>query len=159
MSGKRHKKRQMIPVQQPDDSLMDQASPGTSIQARFQGEFFSGPIPPPNLLARYNEVVPNGAERILAMAERQGLHREGLEKQVVEGNLKSTKQGNNRAFILALVVVLGGIYLMATGKDGWGFAAIITSLTALVSVFAIAKIEQRKERVEKSANLATGRRR
>ena len=93
------------------------------------------------------------------MAERQGLHREELEKQVVEGNLKSAKQGNNRAFILSLVVVLGGIYLMATGKDGWGFAAIITSLTALVSVFAIAKIEQRKERVEKSANLATSRRR
>jgi hypothetical protein len=48
---------------------------------------------------------------------------------------------------------------MATGKSGWGFAAIITSLTSLVSVFAIAKREQRKERIEKSANLAEGRRR
>ena len=158
MSGKRYKKRHMIPAQQPDRSL-DRDLPIASIETRFQGEYFSGPIPPPNLLARYNEVVPNGAERIMAMAERQSSHREGLEKQVLAGNLDSQKQGNNRAFILSLVIVLGGIYLMATGKSGWGFAAIITSLTSLVSVFAIAKREQRKERIEKSANLAEGRRR
>jgi uncharacterized membrane protein len=158
VSGKRYKKRQMVPTRQLDRTL-DPQSPSTSIEARFQGEYFSGPIPPPNFLARYNEVVPNGAERIMAMAERQSAHREELEKQVVTGNLESQKQGNNRAFVLALVVILGGIYLMATGKSGWGFAAIITSLTSLVSVFAIARREQRKERVEKSTNLAQGRRR
>lgn len=34
-------------------------------------EAFSGPLPPPAMLAQYNDVVPNGAERIMAMAERQ----------------------------------------------------------------------------------------
>jgi hypothetical protein len=48
---------------------------------------------------------------------------------------------------------------MATGKSGWGFAAIITSLTSLVSVFAIAKADQRKERVEKSTALTQRRNR
>jgi len=82
-----------------------------------------------------------------------------MESQVVSGNVTLQKQGNNRAFILALVVILGGIYLMATGKSGWGFAAIITSLTSLVSVFAIAKADQRKERVEKSTALTQRRNR
>lgn len=130
-----------------------------SVTARLQAEFFSGPVPPPSLLARYNDVVPNGAERLMAMAERPSAHRESLEAQVVSGNLAIQKQGNNRAFILALVVILGGIYLMATGKSGWGFAAIITSLTSLVSVFAIAKADQRKERVEKVTALAQRRNR
>ncbi len=93
------------------------------------------------------------------MAERQSAHRETMEAQVVSANLAIQRQGNNRAFILALIVILGGIYLMATGKSGWGFAAILTSLGSLVSVFAIAKADQRRERAEKSANLAERRRR
>jgi uncharacterized membrane protein len=146
VSGKRLKKRSPIPPPAPRQEQ-------TAI-AQLQAEFFSGPIPPPSYLARYNDVVPNGADRILAMAERQSAHRESLEAQVVAGNLQAQKQGNSRAFILSLVVILGGIYLMATGKSAWGFAAIITSLTSLVSVFAIARREQRKERVERSAALA-----
>jgi uncharacterized membrane protein len=40
---------------------------------------FSGPLPPPNLLAQYNEVLPDGANRIVTMAERQAKHRQRLE--------------------------------------------------------------------------------
>jgi len=134
-------------------------SPHPTSITQVQTEFFSGPIPPPSYLARYNDVVPNGADRILSMAERQSVHRESLESKVVDENLKSQRQGQNRAFILALIVVIGGIYLMSKGMSGWGFAAIITSLTSLVSVFAIGKREQRKERVEKSAALANRRQR
>ena len=32
---------------------------------------FPGPLPPPDLLRQYNDVVPGSAERILALAERQ----------------------------------------------------------------------------------------
>ena len=32
---------------------------------------FSGPLPPPSMLAEYNNVVQNGAERIMVMAEKQ----------------------------------------------------------------------------------------
>jgi uncharacterized membrane protein len=124
-----------------------------AVASKFQAAFFSGPVPPPEFLARYNDVVPNGAERLLAMAERQSAHRESLETKALDGNLKVQAQGNTRAFIL------GGIYLMATGKSGWGFASIITSVTALISVFAIAKSDQKQERVDKASTLAERRRR
>ncbi len=32
---------------------------------------FQGPLPPPELLEAYNKIIPNGAERIVAMAEKQ----------------------------------------------------------------------------------------
>jgi uncharacterized membrane protein len=153
VSGKRYKKRRMIPATSTDLEPTKATQSTSSITAKYQAEFFSGPLPPPSLLARYNDVVPNGAERLMVMAERQSIHRESMEAQVVSGNVALQKQGNNRAFILALVVILGGIYLMATGKSGWGFAAIITSLTSLVSVFAIAKADQRRERLEKATAL------
>ena len=43
-------------------------------------EAFSGPIPPPDLLEKYNNIIPNGADRILAMAEQQQAHRQFMEK-------------------------------------------------------------------------------
>lgn len=148
MSGKRYKKS-LLPQNQ------DPARTASLTQVR--GYHFSGPLPPPELLARYNQVIPNGAERILAMAERQSAHRESLESKVVDGNLAIQKSGSWRAFVLALVVILGGIYLMAAGRDAWGFAAILTSLVSLISVFFIGRSTQKKERVEKSEALQTRR--
>jgi uncharacterized membrane protein len=52
-------------------------------QTQLIQQTFSGPIPPPTLLAEYNKVVPNAAERILAMAEKQSEHRQFLEKKVI----------------------------------------------------------------------------
>jgi len=120
--------------------------------SRIQAEYFSSPLPPPSVLARYNDVIPGGADRILAMAERQSAHRESLEASIVHGNLEMQRRGSNRAFALALIIILGGIYLMATGKNAWGFAAIITSLVSLVSVFAITYSKQNAERRDKSGD-------
>jgi len=129
------------------------------VQSRIETEIFSGPIPPPNLLAKYNDIIPNGADRILAMAERQSAHRESLESKVVNGNLSNQKTGTIFGFILCLVVILGGVYIMAIGRNGWGFAAILSALASLATVFAVSRSQQRKERVEKSEALASRRRR
>jgi hypothetical protein len=71
LGGKRYKNRQIIPPRP------NSPQPGTI--TRVQASYFAGPLPPPEVLARYNDVVPNGADRILSMAERQGAHRESLE--------------------------------------------------------------------------------
>jgi uncharacterized membrane protein len=46
---------------------------------------FSGPIPHPELLAQYDQIIPKGADRILKMAERQSEHRQYLEKWSIVG--------------------------------------------------------------------------
>ncbi|MHB1701679.1 MAG: DUF2335 domain-containing protein [Acidobacteriaceae bacterium] len=121
--------------------------------AQIQAAFFSGPLPHPDLLAKYNDVIPNGAERIMAMAERQSAHRESLEALVVKGNLASQTRGSYFAFILALVCIAGGFSLVYTGRSGEGISAIIISIASLVSVFIYSKHEQKKERVEKALAL------
>jgi uncharacterized membrane protein len=158
VSGKRYKKRQIIPSRQEKPSPV-QTNESTGVTAKIQAEYFSGPLPPPSLLARYNDLIPNGAERILAMAERQSAHRESMEAQVVTGNLAIQKQGAYLAFILSLVIILGGIFLMCMGKDAYGFASIVTSIAGLASAFIYSKHEQRKERTEKAAALDARRHR
>ncbi|MFP5205242.1 MAG: DUF2335 domain-containing protein [Acidobacteriota bacterium] len=115
-----------------------------------QSVSFSGPLPHPALLAKYNETIPNGAERIMAMAERQGAHRENLERMVVEGNVKSQARGTTYAFILCLVALVGGFALLFTGRNGAGLASIISALAALASAFIYGRYKQSKERADKS---------
>jgi uncharacterized membrane protein len=33
------------------------------------GTYFAGPLPPPQILEKYNSIVPGSAERIIKMAE------------------------------------------------------------------------------------------
>ncbi|RTL48857.1 MAG: DUF2335 domain-containing protein [Sphingobacteriales bacterium] len=54
---------------------------------------FSGPIPPPEILKGYNEVVKNGGERIVAMAEKQSNHRMQLDDYVIREELKQSRMG------------------------------------------------------------------
>jgi uncharacterized membrane protein len=103
-------------------------------------------------------VIPNGAERIMAMAERQGAHRESLEAKVVEGNVASQARGSHYAFIICLITIVGGFVLIGMGKNIYGVSAVIGSLATLAGVFVIAKREQGKERVEKSVALEKRRR-
>ena len=41
---------------------------------------WTSPIPPPSELANYNNVIPNGAERIIALVENEQAHRIAYEK-------------------------------------------------------------------------------
>ncbi len=133
--------------------------PNTAIATlTHQSVTFSGPLPPPALLAKYNEVVTNGAERIMAMAERQSAHRESIEALVVAGNVASQKRGSIFAFILCLIALTGGFALLFTGRNGAGWASIISSLAVLAGVFIYGKNEQRKERIDKANALAERRR-
>lgn len=50
-----------------------------------------GPLPPPAILADYNAIVPDAAERILAMAERQNEHRISMEAGLLDHQTRNEK--------------------------------------------------------------------
>lgn len=115
---------------------------------------YTGPIPPPGMLVKYNEAVPGAADRILVMAERQSVHREAIESKVVDAGIKSQARGSWFGFIVSMTAVVGGIYLIKLGKSSEGLTAIIGSLAALAGVFVYGKRKESKELKEKSDALA-----
>ena len=115
---------------------------------------FSGPLPPPEILEKYNQAMPGLAERIISMAEQQGRHRQEIEKTVINSNAFVQKVGPFLGFIVAMTAVIGGIVLILKGKDGYGLAAIITALASLAGVFIYGKKQQRKNLDEKAQDLA-----
>jgi uncharacterized membrane protein len=114
---------------------------------------FSGPLPPPEILIKYNDVVPNGGERIIEMAEKQQNHRISLEKFALESDAKRANLGLILGFILALLVAVGGIWIVLMGKDIAGLSMIFVPLAALVGVFITAQRVRKAEREARNKTL------
>jgi uncharacterized membrane protein len=110
---------------------------------------FSGPLPPPNILKQYNEALPNGAERVMVMAENQSKHRQGMESKVIDADIKARKRGQNYAFILASLFILAGSGLVFLGKNIEGFSMIGIAAGTLGAAFIVGKTQQKQERIEK----------
>src|SRR5208283_2804135 len=59
----------------------------------------SGPLPDPKELAAYNGIIPNGADRIMKMAEAQSNHRIQIETCVVTSQQKLEARGQSYGLI------------------------------------------------------------
>lgn len=96
---------------------------------------FTGPLPPPSLLASYDQVAPGLADRIVTMAEKQAVHRQGIECKLVEGSIFAAKAGMVCGLVVALAVLLTAGWI-ATHGGAWPGALLgVGDLTALVTVF------------------------
>jgi uncharacterized membrane protein len=107
---------------------------------------YSGPIPPASQLAQYGQIREDFPDRILKLAESNALHRQGLEARVVFGNLDAQKRGQWFAFILSLVVIGVGAWLVYNGKTSTGLWVIFGDVLILAGVFIGVRWIQKKER-------------
>ena len=115
---------------------------------------FTGPLPPPSLLKEFNEAIPDGANRIMIMAENQSDHRIDVEKIVITSQQKQSARGQIFGFIICLLGMLLALIMIL--KDNIAMASVFfgVDLLAMVSLFVIGKSVQRKDLVQKDkANL------
>lgn len=125
-----------------------------------QSVTFAGPIPPPDLLRAYNEIVPEGANRILAMAEAQSAHRIDLEATVIKGDNRRANWGLGAGFTIGSLILALSFVLVLYGHDTAGTILGTTDLTALVGVFVYgtrARRQERQRRDEKNQALVRRR--
>ncbi|EIJ38524.1 putative membrane protein [Galbibacter orientalis DSM 19592] len=110
----------------------------------IQHRSHSGPLPDPETLIKYNSVIPNGADRIMKMAENQQAHRISIENRVVASQSAQSKLGQVFGLIIGLVGIGCGTFLAATGEPTIGGIIAGGTVVSLVSVFVIGKSAQRK---------------
>lgn len=113
----------------------EQSQPAFEVEERSRfvaaAEFHLGPLPHPDHYERYAALIPNGAERIIAMAEREQNQRHLMERA-----------GMASAFALALAFLIAGSALVMNGHD-WAGAIIVTStVVALVGVFITGRLPE-----------------
>jgi len=96
---------------------------------------FSGPLPPPSLLKDYDAICKGAANRILVLAEKEQEHRHTIENKAIDGAISKDKRGQNYALIVALVTLIGAIFLIARGHSITGSILVGGTLTSLVYIF------------------------
>lgn len=84
----------------------------------------SGPIPPPQVLRQYDGIVPNGADRIVRLAEDQIHHRHSMEAR-----------GQAFTFVLAITTLIGGVATIALGHSPEGLVPLVAAIAGLGGLF------------------------
>lgn len=100
---------------------------------------FIGPMPPPDLIAAYEEIHPGAAAFFFTSTERQALHRQALEAKVIHASVQNERVGMWLGFVLALVMTLCGTFLIHEGKDPQGLAIVAATLATLCGVFVYSR--------------------
>ena len=116
-------------------------------------EVWSGPIPPPEALQKYEELVPGAANRILEMAEGQTAHRLQIEKTVIRGDSWRSLLGLIFGFILSVTGLLGGIYIIDNGHDWAGGVLVGLDLVGLAGCFVYGSRSRRAEREQNAEEM------
>ncbi|MBF0456849.1 MAG: DUF2335 domain-containing protein [Nitrospirae bacterium] len=120
------------------------------------GAVYSGPIPPASEFAKYEEALPGAADRILKMTEIQGLHRQELEKKVIDIESRNSLYGLVFAFILSLILIVGSMALVYSGHGWIGASLGFGGLLSLVGTFIHGSKQRRLER-EKNIDRLSGK--
>jgi uncharacterized membrane protein len=111
-----------------------------------------GPLPDPAELAMYNKIIPNGADRILQMTERQSAHRIEIEKLVINSQQQQEARGQYFALIIGLSGLVLGTYAGVCGFPWLGASLGGGTLVSLVIAFLKNKSDQSKELASKRPN-------
>lgn len=102
-------------------------------------------LPPPDVIERYNKVIPGGAERIMELLETQTHHRLEFEKTQQQQDFAKTLRGQNFGFLIGMGTIICGTLCILAGHEIAGLLLGGTGLTSLVSVFVYGHLKQHKD--------------
>ena len=100
MSNRQKPKKQNLPSRPTKTENETHSTRGVQVH----GEIHSGPLPAPQILLQYNQIIPGAADRIIVMAEQQASHRQKLEQIVVKSGARDSLLGLIFGLIIGLVL-------------------------------------------------------
>lgn len=117
----------------PQDRLLAGRSESSvnRISIRATSEF-SGPIPHPDLLIKYNEIIPNGADRIMTMTEKQSDHRMSMENTYMGNQYKQSRLGTVIFALITFGFIISGTTLILFDKQPAGLFTFGVAIVPLV---------------------------
>jgi len=83
----------------------------------------SGPLPTPNDLREFDDIVPGFAKKLTGFYFAQAKHRMDIERKITESSTKATARGQWAAFAISIITVLAGLgvatVIVSAGSGGW----------------------------------------
>ena len=97
--------------------------------------FHSSPLPDAETLSAYAKLIPNGADRIMSLVERQTAHRHRQES----ADTRQAIRGHWMAYTLAVALSGAGVYLGLQGHDWLAAALFTTTIGAVITALVVDK--------------------
>ncbi len=114
---------------------------------------YSGPLPLPEPFKVYAELIPNGGERIMVMAENEQKHRHTIENRISSIGADDSKtdrtlavRGQWMAYSVFILLVGGGVWAMMTDRFEAGYWQFGFAGAAYVANALIIKLVNRSGR-------------
>lgn len=117
------------------EALLEQQTSGMLQGLMLASSQRSGPLPSAEEFRQYGAVLESAPDRILAMAEKSLQHGITLQERASRTDAVLGVLGLIFAFVLALVVLGGSIWLIRDGEAIAGTILATLDLVALVTVF------------------------
>ena len=115
-----------------------------AIETIQHSEQFTGPIPHPEHMQRYQDIDQSFPNRILKMAESNLAHKQSVEKIVIYGQLFMGFLGWATPSGIAFYVLHHAILFTKDGKSIEALIALITAIAALGGAFYMKKKVEKK---------------
>ncbi len=96
------KARQAVETVVKSPELVEQILSDEYVQIMIARRFHSGPLPPPSDLAQYNDIISNGADRIMAMAEKE----QAVRHETIRQDQTFNRRGQLYGFISVILILL-----------------------------------------------------
>jgi uncharacterized membrane protein len=80
-----------------------------------QSQHWAGPLPPPDALSHFNDIIENGAERIMTMVEQEQAHRIDHDKTVLVATINDTKRGHWIGGLICVLSIAGAVFTSYIG--------------------------------------------
>ncbi|MFA7421953.1 MAG: DUF2335 domain-containing protein [Melioribacteraceae bacterium] len=122
---------------------LPQKNSGYTVTAHHS-ELYVGPLPKPETLKQFDDIVPGAAERIITQFEEQSRHRRSLEQVVISNDVKLSQRGLVFGFIIGMVAIICGGILAFLGREIAGSFIGGGGVVGLVSVFIYGSQSKRK---------------
>lgn len=103
-------------------------------EAAAMPSVLGGLLPDPDMLARYEKIIPGGAERILELSEQRSAHDQLMAEKDLQSATRTRRIKQIITFVLALGAGILGGTLLLQGSELAGLLIILIDAAALVGV-------------------------
>ncbi len=105
---------------------------------------YSGPIPDPHSLEKYENIHPGFADRIITMAENEAKHRHEVEIMLVRKDSRISAMGVVFAFFSVIMFCLLIFYALYKGNNMETLAVAIGAIASVAGIFVFVRSRKNK---------------
>ncbi|MBT7857944.1 MAG: DUF2335 domain-containing protein [Nitrospinaceae bacterium] len=110
----------------------------------------SRPLPAPQILGQFNEIVPGAAERLITTAETEGEHRRSMERRFLKYSFWRELLGVGSGTIVSIVLIAMAAYVATYNTTVASFMASSSFVSAIAVILNKRAGSEQEEQEEQS---------